>query len=267
MIGLSVFVYLFLTVFEPFGIGEIVFYKPLILLGYGFITLIVSVLLFFVVPMVFPKYFDEDQWTVKKSIVFIFWELLFISILNWLYTLSLGHNIIGKEFTLFEFVFFTVAVGTFATIFLILAWERWLNHRNQTRAKQWTTDLSYHPLAKQKAHISIGKENNLLQLSLENLLCIQSDGNYTEVYVIDQGRVIKKLLRCSLSVIDQQLKKYPNVHQCHRSYIVNFDHVISVNGNARNYNLHLDLLDFPIPISRQFPKNILQNFKRLTQGH
>lgn len=232
-------------------------------MGYGFITLIISVLLFFLAPLLLPKYFDEDRWTVKKTIIFVFWELLLISILNWLYTISLEGDIIEKEFTFFQFVFFTFSIGAFATTFLILGSERWLRHRKQTKAQQWTTGLSTRPLVRQqeKAPISIGKENNRLQLSLQDLLCIQSDGNYTELFVLDQGQVIKKLLRCPLSVISRQLNTQKNIHQCHRSYIVNFEHVNEVNGNARNYNLKLDHLDFSIPVSRQFPKKILKNLK------
>lgn len=263
VLSLSVFVYLFLTVFEPFGISEIDLYKPLILVGYGFITLMVSVLLFFLAPIVLPKYFDKEKWTVKKTIFFVFWELLLIAILNWLYTISFEGEIIDREFSFFQFIFYTLAVGALAVSFLIMISEHILNYRNQTKAQQWTTDLSNQLLTKkqQKGYLSIGKENSRLQLSLQDLLCIHSDGNYTEVFVLDQGKVVKTLLRCPLSLISQQLKKNPYIQQCHRSYIVNFAHVNRVSGNARDYNLHLDSLDFHIPVSRQFPKEILKSIK------
>ena len=260
---LSGFVYLFLTVFEPFGISEIEFYKPLILMGYGLITLLVSLLLFYLAPILFPKYFEEEEWTVKKTIVFVFWELLLISILNWLYTASFDREIIEKEFSFFQFAFFTVAIGALAMTFLILVSERWLNRRNQLIAQKWTANLSVKSVGRdyRKEFVTIGKENNYIDITLQDLLCIKSEGNYSEVFVLNQEQVTKKLLHCPLSQINHQLKKYTFIKQCHRSYIVNFMHAKKVSGNARNYSLHLYHLDFVIPVSRQFPKEILETLK------
>lgn len=263
VLGLSIFVFLFLTVFEPFGISNIEFYKPLILLGYALITLIVSLLLFFVVPMLFPKYFDREHWDVKKAFVFFFLELLLITILNWKYTQVLGNGFIDENFTFLQFVFFTMTVGTLAIFFILLLSERLLKHLKKLEAREWTSIL----LDKQKnkaaieATLFLGAESQQIEVAASNLYCVKSEGNYVMVYHLCQDKMIKKLLRCPLSQIKQQLSDYDFFKQCHRSFIVNFDHVKKVNGNARSYTLEMAGLDFQVPVSRQFPKPLLKTLR------
>lgn len=260
VLGLSVFVFLFLTIFEPFGISNIEFYKPLILLGYGLITLIVSLILFFVTPMLLPNYFDRDHWNVKKAFVFSFLGLLLITVLNWKYTEVLGNGLIDEKFTFLQFVFFTMTVGALAIIFIILLSERLLKHLKKLEAREWTSIL----LDKQKDKTAIdttlflGAKNHQIEVAVSDLYCIKSEGNYVMVYHLSQDKMIKKLLRCPLSQIKQQLSAHDFFKQCHRSFIVNFDHVKKVNGNARSYALEIVGLVFQVPVSRQFPKPLLK---------
>ena len=257
--GLSFFVFSFLAVFEPFGIDNIEQHQTLILLGYGLITLVITLLSFFVAPVFFPTYFDSENWTVKKAFVFFFWGLFIIAVLNWQYTLLIRDFLETREFTFSQFVFYTVAVGVLGIFFLILISERLLNYFNALDAKKWTTILTLQVAGREEENllVKLGMETNSIHLDLKNLLCIKSAGNYSEVYYLEQETHKKELLRCPLSLLKQQLDAYAFIKQCHRSYIVNFNRVTKINGNARNYSLECKALDFPIPVSRQFPKKML----------
>jgi len=65
----ATFIYVFLMVFQPFGIANITFYKPLFVLGFATITFIVVLCTFFLYPKLDPN-FDNENWTVKKMFVF-----------------------------------------------------------------------------------------------------------------------------------------------------------------------------------------------------
>lgn len=45
--------------------------------------------------------------------------------------------------------------------------------------------------------------------------------------------------------------------RCHKSYFVNLNKVKTTSGNARAFYLHLEELDFQIPVSRNFSKKII----------
>ena len=58
-----------------------------------------------------------------------------------------------------------------------------------------------------------------------------------------------------------QQVKLPNFHiiRCHRSFVVNLDHVIEVGGNAQGLKLHLNMLEDYIPVSRKYIPVVQQN--------
>ena len=108
-------------------------------------------------------------------------------------------------------------------------------------------------ISNQNIIIEFGQKQHQFSLNLTDLLCVKAEGNYVEIYSLKDGLVNKKLIRSSLSKVKKQLELYSEIKHCHRSFIVNTEHLEKVTGNARNFNLHLDHLDFAIPVSRSFP--------------
>ena len=88
-------------------------------------------------------------------------------------------------------------------------------------------------------------------MEIEDLLYIESADNYSSILFKKEGKREKELLRSSLSRLETQIEN-PRVVRCHRSYIVNLDHVISVTGNAQGYKLHLGDSGDTIPVARKY---------------
>ena len=79
------FVFIFLLLFEPFGMDQVEANKILYNLGYGIIT--ASVILFhgFVTMKIFPNFFESENWVVWKSLIHNSIIILPIALLNWIY--------------------------------------------------------------------------------------------------------------------------------------------------------------------------------------
>jgi DNA-binding LytR/AlgR family response regulator len=103
---------------------------------------------------------------------------------------------------------------------------------------------------------------DFIELELNQFICVQSEGNYVLVYYYNNQVVKKQFIRNSLTAVEDQVTGFEVIKRCHRSYIVNFQNVIRISGNARNYSLHIAKLDFSIPVSRSFPKMTLGNLTR-----
>ena len=257
----SVFIYVFLMVFQPFGLSEIEYRKPIFIAGFFAITFLVMVFSYYLLPMIFHDVFNPDNWTVRKNIWFIFWQILTIGFFNWLYNATVGDGV-SQQHSLVVFELSTVAVGIFPIIFVTLYAEKYLSRKHELIADDLTSRIQASD-NHNDIRIKIVSENikEFLELSIEDFICVQSNGNYVLVYYY-QNRVIKRqFIRNSLTAIGVQLEGIDTIKRCHRSYIVNFAHVKRFSGNARNYSLHIEQLDFAIPVSRSFPKEIIESFK------
>ena len=259
---ISISIFVILLIFQPFGLDDIQYYKPIFIGGFFVITLFTVIICLFIFPKIFPKLFNEDKWTIKKDIIFILFQILIIAILNWLYNSTVGKDI-TEQYNIFSFILITISVGFFPTILHVLIKEKILSKKHNKIAQSITNKIQIKNKIIKEQKIKISSENNNEQINLKSdeLICIKSEGNYANIYFYVNNKLTKQLLRNSLTKLDKQLIIFENIKRCHRSYIVNFDNVEKVTGNARNYNLHITNLDFTIPVSRNFPKNIIEIYK------
>lgn len=95
---------------------------------------------------------------------------------------------------------------------------------------------------------NVGKE---LHLAPQNIVYIVSDNVYQEVYYLGNRGLENILIRSTMSEIEKSLEHYNSFLRCHRSYIVNFNHVIAMKGKVRQrYLLLLQEKQIRIPIGR-----------------
>ena len=142
----GVFVYFFLLVFQPFELHQIHYNKPIFILGYGLITFGVISFALFPLPKLFKSLFQRDQWTVGKTISFVLFQLLVISILNWAYTYYFTSTSVLEttEHSFPYFVFITLSVGIFPCSFLVLFLERKLREEKENKANSINQSISEH---------------------------------------------------------------------------------------------------------------------------
>ncbi len=257
----SAFIYTFLIIFQPFGIVNIPYYKPLFILGFFGITFIVLLNGYLIAPYFFRQFFNTDNWTIRKNLIFISIQILIIAILNWLYNSTVGKDV-TEQHNLFSFLFITISIGFFPTILLNMFIEKYLSKKHQNIAENLTHTIQSENKSKdiQKINIISENENESMSIELDQLICIKSEGNYVDVYFYKNEKINKQFIRNSLTKLGKQLIIFENIKRCHRSYIVNFSNIEKVSGNARNFNLHIKMLDFTIPVSRSFPKEIITKY-------
>jgi len=213
-------------------------------------------------PVLFKKAFDPDKWDVKKSIIFNTGLIMAIGFLNWLYNHSLQENL-TIDHSLGYFMLITFGVGLIPSAFFVLLAEKYLRDKNNQIAITMEESIKHPVLEFDEKLLLIPSENDNEQLRVlpSLLICMKSEGNYVHIYFEEKGQIQSKLLRLSMSKLEETLKKLDEFKRCHRSYLVNFSKVVHVSGNARNYNLHFEKLDFTIPVSRSFPKEMILEVK------
>jgi len=97
--------------------------------------------------------------------------------------------------------------------------------------------------------------NNLaenMKLSPTDIVLMRSADNYVEICYLDGLNLKKKLLRNTLNSIEQQVRPYALFLRCHRTYIVNIDHIELIRRKFNSHWLIIRNFNEQIPVSRQY---------------
>ncbi len=256
-ISFGVFIFAFLAVFQPFGLNKITTNKLLYFSGYGLITSIVILFNAFVIMNIFKEFFLPENWRLWKSFVHNFIIIIPIAALNWFYFIltespgDLSHSFLN-------FIFMTIAVGFFPSLILTYYLEQKLRNRNKNFSEKVNKILPLNNSESFKDEKSNFTLPNLeAQISVNDLICIKSMGNYVAVYFIIQNKIKREIIRSTMKAIENYISENHKIVRCHKSYFVNINRVVTTSGNARALYLHIEDLDFQIPVSRNYSKEFI----------
>jgi len=259
---LGLFVWFFLSFFKPFEIIKLTDNLFLYTFGFGLITFLVLIFNLFFLPFVFKRFFNEKKWTVGKHFIFVLGSFFIINLLNWNYNNFLQGTNTKRSISFLTLLSYTLSVGCIPIVILLLK-EELLIREKRSEITQEVNDKQNKPSSietnSKTIKITTGNKNETLKLNLNNLLCVNSQGNYACFFIIKKEKTKEVILRTSLQNVYSQLEKYNYLIRCHKSYIVNTKHIDKISGNARGYQLHCSKLEFIIPVSRMFPKENLKN--------
>ena len=110
----------------------------------------------------------------------------------------------------------------------------------------------------QKAYIQILDEKGEMRLSIrrENLVLIESADNYVCVYYINGDKSKKTMVRNTLAKVADHLNG-TRIVRCHRSYMINLDHVKVLHRDKEGVFIELGIEGVPdVPISKTYAENI-----------
>lgn len=257
----GLFVFLFIAVFQPFGLASFNQDIYLYALGYGACTTFVMLVLNVLINRIFPFYFNEDSWTVGREVFWILLNIFFIGILNAVYTSYTGiWEFSTRQFLWFQF--FTLVVALFPVTMLVLMRESGLKKQFHKSAEIMNGKLNSfnsfshnnHSESRIEKDIVIKSTNSKDSISLnpEELIMLKSSDNYVEVLYIKDRQFFKSLVRNTLKNIQEDLSGNKQLFRCHKSYLVNLQKVIHVSGNAQGYKLHMKGSKILVPVSRTY---------------
>lgn len=251
----GLFVFMFLIFFQPFGASQSISYKYFFLVGFGVAVFLGVATTYFILPKLFKKFFRPEKWTIGKEILLQVCCIVIISAFNSLHNYNWWRDIDFFQ-SFLNFLIITTSIGIFPILGLIFFKERSLSKRNIERAQFLSTQLP--PAAVEETiKVAIQEESvkeSPIVMPLSEFVYAQSEGNYITIYYLEDNTLENKLIRLSLKQLEIQLKNLAQIKRCHRSYLINTQHITSIDGNARSLTIQLDKVATPIPVSRSFSK-------------
>ena len=262
----GVFIGLFLFAFEPFGLSDIDHgNKGIFIWGYGLVTFFSLLITMLLIPYIFKSYYYTEKWTAGREILHISITMLLITILNIFYSIIFCENCEPFHEDIIKvliFSFFSVIlVGLIPVTFMVIIYQNILLKKHIKNAESVNQNLSSVKQTPKAITIYSNNKKNLLNVNSSQLLAIEANGNYINVYYEEKEKLNREVIRNTLKKTEVIVENHSNFIRCHKSYIVNLSKLQKVTGNAQGYKLVFDFLDFEIPISRSLSKLVLEKIQ------
>lgn len=245
---ISIVLLLIMYILQPFGFDNYAGNKLLVSLGFGVITFASVCFFNYVVKRIIPRYIKK--WTLFLEFIYTVVLICFITLINYFY-LSMLFRIPLNFMMLLYAMYYTTILGLIPSAFLILfKYYKFLNTQ--------LSALVDSPKEVESIIINIStnstREKNL-QIKLNDFLYAEAEKNNIQIYYYQDGKVISKVIRSTLAILAEELK-YPNIFRCHRSFIVNLNHIESAKGNSNGYQISLKGYNKTIQVSRKYVKEL-----------
>jgi hypothetical protein len=266
---ISPFISIFMVIFQPFGLQHLDPDRKFFLLaGYGMVTFVVLCVDLFLVPFIFPSAFKEEKWTVSREIILLIWIVITIALGNYMYSvlLSIVSWVGIKGFLIFAG--FTLCISIIPIIGVIVISYNAMLRKNLNAAIQLNQVIMDKKgkgvINNDKLVITSENKNQKIETPASNLICIESEGNYVNTWFLQEGKIVRLLIRNTIKNIETQIQEAENMFKCHRAFIINLSYVDKVMGNSQGYRLMVKYLDKEIPVARNYSKSFREAISRST---
>lgn len=266
----GLFVALFLFVFQPFELSGLRGAVLMVSMGYGAISTLIMLFLHWIGLNILRPWFSEENWNIVREWTWILVHLLFIGAGNYAFSVALGFA--GSQWSHFwRFEAYTLAVGIFPVAGMVLfnqqrLSEKYTRESDELNAQVQQANATEHTEKARPIELKAENGQTELRFSLQALLCIQAAQNYCEVYLLENAEVSRKLIRQSLKSLEEQLAEHPSIFRCHKSHLINLQHLRKVSGNAQGYRIHLHAAEIAIPVARSKNEELKQKMNHNYMG-
>ena len=241
--GIALGLFLFILFFQPFELDNTdVNNYILTIAGFSGITFLLIGVLQIILPWSFPKRLNKKNWDLKREIIvqLLLWVLNSVA---WAFYIV---YVAGVKLSMYLEV---------KIVLLSLAPPMIILYIKEVRSLRMQVDgLKVQQREKRQEHIELVSENRSEKLSIESgeLILVKSAENYVEIQYLAGGTGTKKLLRATFKNIEDQLKPFSQMIRCHRTYIINMDHVIKMHREYGRIYLKMNGIEEDVPVSRQY---------------
>ena len=251
IIFVGIFITLFLYFFQVGGMNQYKGNAFLVCVGFGAITIGVSLLYDVLVEKVLKLNRYDSTWTLLRWIIYMFVLLFFISIGNYWFNTTLSPDPINM-YAFLMMVIYTGSVGMFPIVFSGLVIQLKANQKNQKQAAELQTHIPVQQIHHETIQLFSNNKSQNFAAHVDDIFYLEAMQNYVSVCFQKDGQLQKELLRNTIKDIEAQLENTP-LMRCHRSFLVNPDLIEKVEGNAQGLRLQLkNLAAVEIPVSRKY---------------
>ena len=262
----AVFSLVFINSYKPFNSEQWVNLSPTYYFVLSFLLVLIGILVLAVSRYLMYRLVRKHSMYYAEYALWVFLEIVVLAGFYTLFALILDDNLNFWNWADVITVFRDANINTFLIVLLPYAfsWMYFSYSEKRDRLKELENGIMFR---KRSAVFQFKDEKGEMRFSvpLENIVYLEAADNYVEINYLNQGKLSQELLRNSLKRVAQELVQTP-IQRCHRSYMVNFDHVVAMRRNGMEIDIELDVQNIKkIPVSRSYSDDAITAFLQYSQ--
>ena len=239
-------VFLILYFLQPFGFNAYPGNKFVASLLFAGVTFLV-VMLFHLV-LLLPVRRRIHTWRIWHEALAILVMVLLIGLCNFFLASVVVDFPIRLEYCLM-FVYWTLLIGVIVCgVSIAVSYHRSLRDRLDAMLEKTTEEQKDVQVTVHDTRV----RGNDLTLPINDLLYIEAQKNNVAVCYLKDGELERAEMQTTLAAVLADLAEYPNIFQCHRSFVVNVNSISAARGNSNGYTLELGDGLAAVPVSRSY---------------
>lgn len=260
---------LFINIFRPFnsetwipninsGTNYFMYSSLMVLIGMVVVSLS-RFLMGYVTKKIQIGYGEYIVWLVSEAVlvsvfyVFLGYEVGFVE--NYLQE--------EPELTMWEGLF-NIFIKSIANTFwmLLIPYIIALLFLDNVNLRKRIDDLGGRGLENSIVHLKDEKGEIRLSINIENILYAESADNYVIIKHINGDKMVDFFLRTNLKKLSEDMRDTP-LRRCHRSYMINLLHVVSLKKDAAEFVIQFDTTSIKnITVSKSYQDSIMEAFMK-----
>lgn len=262
----AVFSLAFINLYKPFNSEK---WYPVSPVGYFFCSFLL--VLTGIAVLAFSR-FVMYRFVRRRSLYYteyVLWVLLEVLVLSGFYTLYI--IAIRDDLNFWSWddiitVFKEASINTFLIIFLpySVSWLFFSYSDKKGRLLKLENNLFH----QEPKILQFKDEKGELRFSVSSVCVVylEAADNYVEINYLNNNKMCKTLLRTTLKKLSTDFEN-STLRRCHRSYIVNFEHITALRRTGEGIDLEMDLPEVKkIPVSKNYSDEITQSFLAFSAG-
>jgi len=261
-IASSLFSFLFLLFFQPFGINN---YRPdeKITLIFTLAMFAFGVLIFF--GFIFCEFFLKSKHVTKNGIVslvlWLIFEIIFICSISFLFYNYSGnfHDFYWSSYVKHIFEMGSILIlPVFGTLFYFKYSTVVKNYEQILSVSKENTKLDEIVL------VSGEYKKDQIALNLNNIVYVQSEDNYASLNYLENNQLKRYLIRSTLTSLNKKLNS-EYIVRCNRSTLVNLLHLESSKQVSKKLTLILNRVNMAFEVSKPNQNKLIFLIKKLSE--
>lgn len=242
---MGAWLYLFLAIIGPFDVGELrLKFRVQLMMGYGFVA---AVAYLACIPL--------QNWLFRRSAYWNWLLELGILILFSLVCLPLSYRYYTTDWVRGDYGFPRFVLEIYIPTLVILLPLLVLARRFAARkAAELTTQVPPTlPTSADWIQLSGSNKLDILRLRADQLIALSAANNYVTVYYLEESALRKKLLRSTLTKMQEEV---PLLLRVHRSHLINPHHFLEWKGTSTAVLTQLE-----IPVTQAYKDDLLDRLQ------
>lgn len=208
------------------------------------------------VAIIFTKSHSSiENWKIRDELFVIFTMLFLTGSVQFLLRDILYNNPNNWSWLYFyEEITNTLLIGSLLASIVVSINLNLQFLKNNEQASAFNLKLKEKKLEIINSEIIIETElkSEAFKLKIQDFVFAKSEGNYVEIWIVDDSLVKPLLKRIKLKDLESFLHNFQNIIRTHRSFLLNKNYIENISGNAQGYKINLKNCKELVPVSRNY---------------